>query len=192
MVENETKSCREVEREKGLKGTEIYSIENKKGIMMNEQKIFQELQAHTGICDDVLNIIVEMIKPKRFQEGEIIFGEYDIPEGKVIKRTEKSLIINYIHKEYDIDCKEYEEEMNDEERDDGVYVYKIEPFDNIFRVVNLNGEDYKTREIYFDKEGNEYIDYHEKFGEEGFDADNYDEEYKYLYASEEKIFDMMV
>ena len=65
---------------------------------MREQKIYQELQAHTDICDDVLNIIVEMTKPKRFQEGEIIFGEYDTPEGKVIKRTEKSSIINYIHK----------------------------------------------------------------------------------------------
>ena len=138
------------------------------------------------MCDDILNIIVEMIKPKRFQEGEIIFGEYDTPEGKVIKRTEKSLIINYIHKIYTTDYKEYEQETNDEDRDDGVYFYKQASGD-IVRVANLNGEDYKTREIYFDKDGNEYIDGHEEFGEEGFDADE-----EYIYAREKKIFDMMV
>jgi hypothetical protein len=34
---NNQKCCREVEREKGLKGTEIYSIENKKGNNNNER-----------------------------------------------------------------------------------------------------------------------------------------------------------
>ena len=157
--------------------------------MMSEQKIYQELQTHTDICDDILSIIMNMIKPKRFQEGEIIFDEYDIPEGKVIERTEKSLIINYIHNIQITNYEEYEQETNDEDRDDGVYFYKQASGD-IVRVANLNGEDYKTREIYFDKEGNEYIDYHEEFGEEGFDADDYDK--KYLYAREKKIFDMMV